>query len=207
MVEKNPPKGVSLTESVMEDFLNDDFKISDKVPALYEEHCKKGLIKKGKLTPARYEAIIKYVRSGACITHAANAVGIDNNTLNGWLRRGEEEPDSIYALFLDDFRRAKSFAVIRNIGIVQRAAVDDWNAAKWLLSVLEPEIYGNKSVVKTEITGANGEPFKTEIIISDDELKKLTTIQAMIDEQNNIVDAEYKVIDDNDDNDKSNETF
>lgn len=207
MVEKNPPKGVSLTESVMEDFLNDDFKISDKVPALYEEHCKKGLIKKGKLTPARYEAIIKYVRSGACITHAANAVGINNNTLNEWLRRGEEEPDSIYALFLDDFRRAKSFAVIRNIGIVQRAAVDDWNAAKWLLSVLEPEIYGNKSVVKTEITGANGEPFKTEIIISDDELKKLTTIQAMIDEQNNIVDAEYKVIDDNDDNDKSNETF
>ena len=207
MVEKNPPKGVSLTESVMEDFLNDDFKISDKVPALYEEHCKKGLIKKGKLTPARYEAIIKYVRSGACITHAANAVGIDNNTLNEWLRRGEEEPDSIYALFLDDFRRAKSFAVIRNIGIVQRAAVDDWNAAKWLLSVLEPEIYGNKSVVKTEITGANGEPFKTEIIISDDELKKLTTIQAMIDEQNNIIDAEYKVIDDNDDNDKSNETF
>jgi len=207
MVEKNPPKGVSLTESVMEDFLNDDFKISDKVPALYEEHCKKGLIKKGKLTPARYEAIIKYVRSGACITHAANAVGIDNNTLNEWLRRGEEEPDSIYALFLDDFRRAKSFAVIRNIGIVQRAAVDDWNAAKWLLSVLEPEIYGNKSVVKTEITGANGKPFKTEIIISDDELKKLTTIQAMIDEQNNIIDAEYKVIDDNNDNDKSNETF
>lgn len=199
MVEKNPPKGVSLTESVMEDFLNDDFKISDKVPALFEEHSRKGIVNRGKLTPVRYEAIIKYVRSGACISHAANAVGVDDQTVYGWLRKGAEEPDSIYSLFLDDFRRAKSFAVIRNVGIVQRAAADDWNAAKWLLTVLEPEIYGNKSTVRTEITGANGESLKTEIIISDDELRKLTAIQEMIDQQNEVVDADYKIIEDNDD--------
>lgn len=199
MVEKNPPKGVSLTESVMEDFLNDDFKISDKVPALFEEQNRKGIINRGKLTPVRYEAIIKYVRSGACISHAANAVGVDDQTVYGWLRKGAEEPDSIYSLFLDDFRRAKSFAIIRNVGIVQRAAADDWNAAKWLLTVLEPEIYGNKSTVRTEITGANGESLKTEIIISDEELKKLTAIQEMIDQQNEVVDADYKIIENGDD--------
>ena len=199
MVEKNPPKGVSLTESVMEDFLNDDFKISDKVPALFEEQNRKGIVNRGKLTPVRYEAIIKYVRSGACISHAANAVGVDDQTVYGWLRKGAEEPDSIYSLFLDDFRRAKSFAIIRNVGIVQRAAADDWNAAKWLLTVLEPEIYGNKSTVRTEITGANGESLKTEIIISDEELKKLTAIQEMIDQQNEVVDADYKIIENGDD--------
>jgi hypothetical protein len=198
MAETTPQRKSHLTESVAEDFFKDDFKVSEKLPALYEQQSKKGLTIRGKLTPERYEAIIKYVKSGACITHAANAVGIDDKTLYDWLKKGATDPDGIYGIFLDDFRRAKSFAVLRNVGIVQRAAVDDWAAAKWLLSVMEPDVYGNKSVVKTEISGPDGETIKTEVIISDEELKKLSMIQLMIDEQNKVVDADYKLVEDKD---------
>jgi len=193
---KTPPKDIVLSDSVEEDFIKDDFKISDKVPALYERNNAIGIGTRGKLTPERYEAIVKYVRAGACINHAANAVGIDDKTLYQWLRRGANETDTIFSLFLDDYRRAKSFAVIRNVGIVQRAADDDWTAAKWLLQVLDPDVYGNKSTIKTEISGPDGENIKTELIISDDELKKLAIIQNMIEEQNKIVDADYKIVDD-----------
>lgn len=189
------PKDVVLSGSVEEDFIKDDYKISDEVPALYDKLYKNSPARKGKLTPERYEAIVKYVRAGACINHAANAVGIDDKTLYEWLKRGAAEPESVYALFLDDFRRAKSFSIIKNLKIVQTAADDDWTAAKWLLQVLDPEIYGNKSVLKTEISGPDGETIKHELIISDEELKKLAVIQGMIEEQNKVVEADYKIID------------
>lgn len=194
MVSSQIPKEVVLSESVEEDFFKDDFKVSDKLPALYEKQCKISS-GRGKLTPERYEAIIRYVKSGACLNHAAYAVGIDEQTLFSWLKRGAEEPDGLYGIFLDDFNRAKSMSIIRNVGIVQRAASDDWTAAKWLLTVLEPDVYGNKSTVKTEISGPGGEELKTEIVISDEELRKLTAIQMMIDKQNEVVDVDYTIVD------------
>jgi hypothetical protein len=49
MVSSQIPKEVVLSESVEEDFFKDDFKVSDKLPALYEKQRKK--FRKRKLLP------------------------------------------------------------------------------------------------------------------------------------------------------------
>jgi len=203
------PKDVELKESVEEAFRKDDFQISKEVPALYEKMMAERSGRssyRGKLTPERYEAIIKYVRVGAHLSHAANAVGIDDNTIYRWVKWGTEDPESIYGLFVEDLKRAKGLAITRNVAIVQTAAEDDWTAAKWLLSVLDPEVFGNRSTVRTEITGKEGGPIQTNLIISNEDLKKLTIIQEAIEEQNKVIDAEYREVDDLDDaDDKVNE--
>jgi transposase-like protein len=196
---KKVPDDIKFTEGVAEDFYSDDVHISDKVPALYEQMvCKRGgrtLSPNFKLTPVRYETIIRYIQAGAYISHAANAVGINEETLKKWIRLGLNDSESIYGAFVDDLKRAKSAAVMRNVMIVQRAAQDDWQAAKWLLSVMEPDIYGAKSTVRTEIVASEPEN-NTVIMISNEELAKLADIQNRIEEQNRVVDADFKVMDD-----------
>jgi hypothetical protein len=155
------------------------------------------------MTPERYEAIIKYIRNGAHLSHAANAVGIDDNTVYRWIEKGREDPESIYGYFLEDLKRATGIAILRNVSIVQRAAEDDWGAAKWLLGVLDPEIYGSKSVIKTEVSGTA--KIEVKHIISDEELKKLTSIQDSIEEQNKIIDVEYRELLDDDPDDTDDE--
>lgn len=204
MTASKLPKDIELKENVAEAFSKDDFKVSDEVPALYEKMMAERSGRssyRGKLTPERYEAIIKYVRVGAHLSHAANAVGIDDNTIYRWVKWGMEDPESIYGLFVEDLKRAKGIAITRNVAIVQRAAEDDWTAAKWLLSVLDPEVFGNRSTVKTEVSGPGGSPIQTNLIISDEDLKKLTVIQDAIEEQNKVIDADFKEIDDLDDAD------
>ena len=195
-IENKPPKDVALTGNIEEDFFKDDFKLSGEVPALLAKMSQTGVSRRGKLTPERYEAIIKYVRNGAHINHAANATGIDDKTLYTWLKKGAEEPESVYGYFLDDYNMAKGDAILKNVKIVQTAADDDWTAAKWLLQVLDPDRFGNKSTVKTEISGPDGEAIKYELVISDEEIRKLAMIQAIIDDQNKVVDASYTIIDD-----------
>jgi hypothetical protein len=197
MTTKKLPKDIELKESIAEDFLKDDFQVSDKVPALYEKMMadRSGRSSyRGKMTPERYEAIIKYIRNGAFVSHAANAVGIDDNTIYRWIKWGQEDPESIYGLFVDDLKRATGIAILRNVAIVQKAAEDDWGASKWLLSVLDPERYGNRSIVKTEISGPDGGAITANLIISDEELKKLTVIQESIEEQNKVIDADFREI-------------
>lgn len=201
MTDKKIPEDVKFTESIKEDFQKDDFVLPDKVPALYEKMMSERSGRssyRGKMTPARYEAIIKYIRNGAYIAHAANAVGIDDNTIYKWVKWGMEDPESIYGYFLEDLKRAKAAAVNRNVFIVQRAAEDDWTAAKWLLSVMEPEVFGNRSTVRTEVTGIDGAAIQATFVISDEELKKLTIIQDMVEEQNkltiDVVDVDLKEV-------------
>jgi transposase-like protein len=201
MIPKKIPKDVELKENIEEAFLKDDFKVSDQVPALYEKMMSERSGRssyRGKMTPARYEAIIKYIRNGAHLSHAANAVGIDDTTVYRWVKWGIEDPESLYGLFVEDLQRAKGLAILRNVTIVQRAAEDDWIAAKWLLSVLDPEVFGNKSTVKTELSAVNGGVIESGFFISDEELKKLTKIQDSIEEENKVVDVTFETLPDED---------
>jgi transposase len=208
MIPKKIPKDIELKESIEEAFLKDDFKVSDQVPALYEKMMtERGGGRssyRGKMTPARYEAIIKYIRNGAHLSHAANAVGIDDTTIYRWVKWGIEDPESLYGLFVEDLQRAKGLAILRNVTIVQRAAEDDWNAAKWLLSVLDPQVFGNKSTVKTELSTIDGGTIESGFFISDEELKKLTKIQDSIEEENKVVDVKFETLPDEDSSSSTN---
>lgn len=178
-----------LTESIVTDFFRNDEELMARMPAVKERfEMDRRASTNGtasKLTPERYEAIIRYIKAGCHPVHASAAVGVSEIQIRKWVTEGMSRPESIYGLFVQDLQRAKSTAVNRNVMIVNRAAQDDWAAAKWLLQVLDPDVYGAKSTVRTELTSAPEKELK-EIVITDEELKKLTMLQDMIEEQNSL---------------------
>lgn len=187
MTEEEKPL---LTESIAADFFKNDEELMARLPAVKERYeMEKRASPTGvptKLTPERYEAIIKYIKAGCAPLHAAAAVGVSEITVRKWVQEGVNRPESIFGLFVEDLQRAKGLAINRNVLIVQRAAQDNWVAAKWLLSVQDPETYGNKSTVRQEITSNATTTEVKQIVISDDELKKISQLQEIIDLQNAI---------------------
>jgi hypothetical protein len=184
-------KTPQLTDSIVTDFFRNDEELIARMPAVKERYeLDKRASPTGtasKLTPERYEAIIRYIKAGCHPVHASAAVGINEITVRKWVSEGMSRPDSIYGLFVQDLQRAKSTAVNRNVMIVNRAAPDDWKAAKWLLEILDPDVYGAKSTVRTELTTAPEKELK-EVVITDDELGKLYMLQKMIEAQNEVPD-------------------
>lgn len=112
-----------------------------------------------KLTPEVTEIVLQSVAVGCSDNAACQRAGIVQSTLYNWLSRGAagEEP---FGEFARAYTRAKGDRIARLAGHVQDAAPNDWRAAKWLLSVLEPEQYSETR--RHEVTGAEGGPIKAE---------------------------------------------
>lgn len=86
-----------------------------------------------KLTPEVAAAIVDLVRSCVPVTTAARQQGIAYSTIRLWRSRAEEDPESVYAPFIEDLDRAIADAEIKMIKSIHDAATSDPNHAKWLL--------------------------------------------------------------------------
>ena len=65
---------------------------------------------------------------------AADYAGISRRTLFNWLKRGENEPDTIYGDFHQAYRAGIARSVAENLqNILRAAAAGDWRASAWLL--------------------------------------------------------------------------
>lgn len=127
--------------------------------------------RKTKLTPERQAQIINAVRAGAYIETAAAAAGINKETLYAWLKRGNQEPNGIYAAFVEAMHEATAQAEIRDVLTLSKAAADgDWRAAAWRLERKFPKRWG--TVNRTEISGLDGKPIQTIDVtkLSDEQL-------------------------------------
>jgi transposase len=110
-----------------------------------------------KLTAKTQEVIVSAIAAGNYMETAAQAAGIDKTTLYNWLRRGEEEPESIYSNFLHAVEKAKAEAEERDLKVITQAAHDgSWQAAAWKLERRTPHKWGR--VNRTEISGPEGKP-------------------------------------------------
>lgn len=102
--------------------------------------------------------ILDATRIGAYQKEAAAYAGVGENTLCTWLRRGRADEaagrESVYADFVGEFEQAEAAAVIRALGVVQRAAVidNDWRAAMALLARRHPDRWGEHGRVDVQVT-------------------------------------------------------
>lgn len=152
---------------------------------------------KSMLDKATMNAMISYVKNGAYVTHAANAVGISTSRFYKWMKWGEEEPDSIYGVFYEEMKKAFGAAAVKNELLIQAAAPDDWKAAAWWLAKMFPAIYG-KDVVKMEVSGPDGIPIQMEDkskknatpMISDEEIKRMYGYMEIVEQVNKLPPAE-----------------
>ena len=109
-----------------------------------------------KLTPATHDRIVKFIQAGNYLATAAQAAGISEGTLHGWMRRGREEEarreaggehdedEQRFLYFLQSVKRAEAEALARNIAIINNAATKHWQAAAWYAERKAPKQWGNR---------------------------------------------------------------
>jgi len=76
-----------------------------------------------KFTPENTTRILNALRGGTPIIHAAQAAGVDYSTFCRWRQRGERVGHGPYRDFRDEVKKAEADSIIRNITIVQKAAL------------------------------------------------------------------------------------
>jgi hypothetical protein len=86
-------------------------------------------------------AIFKGISAGLKDVQACEAAGIDRTTLNRWLRRAEDEPDSAFSTFAYELKACRQQRKVRLLQRLEKASElpQYWTAGAWLLERTEPE--------------------------------------------------------------------
>lgn len=115
-----------------------------------------------KLTPELQASVCGIIEAGNYRCVAAEAVGLGERTLADWMKRGEDEPDSIYGDFRREVLEAEASAERRMVEIVVKAAAEDPKHAQWYLERKFPERWARKD--KYEHTGGEGKPIQVSVV-------------------------------------------
>ena len=98
-----------------------------------------------KLTKTVEEIILRHLRGGGYLSHAAEAAGVNARTLAYWLDWGAEGKKP-YAAFADKVMKVRAENALRLQSIVTRAALGhiegEYRAACWTLERHFPKVYG-----------------------------------------------------------------
>ena len=105
------------------------------------------------LTPAVAAGICETVAAGNYIKTAVAAAGVPRKTYDNWVVKAREQPDSVYAEFVDLLEQARAQAEAANVRIITTAAAKTWQAAAWLLERQYPERWGRRDRVFNTVDG------------------------------------------------------
>lgn len=104
------------------------------------------------------EQVVQHVetvlRAGGYMETAAAVAGVSKQQFYEWLRRGdpdaEDAADEPYRRFRERVEQARADGEARNVTVIARAAVTNWQAAAWLLERQYPERWGRPSQRKDD---------------------------------------------------------
>lgn len=123
-----------------------------------------------QLTPEMQDEICKYIRAGNYIETAAKLVGLSKVTIYDWLNRGNRTNEKKFVSFLNAVKKAEGEAEARDVALIGRAAMEQWQAAAWRLERKHYHRWGRKQMV--EHSGPDGQPVKVQKIkIGDQEIE------------------------------------
>jgi len=135
------------------------------LPTAFVERMGRG--RPTRLTQETHDAIVTAVEAGSYLKVAAQAAGISQSTLAGWLARGREaasardagaEPsdaDAPYLLLLESVTRAQAVAEVAAVAAWRTAFSDDWRAARDYLARTAPERWAG--VTRVQMTTEDAE--------------------------------------------------
>lgn len=102
-------------------------------------------------------AVSEYIKLGMTMTDSARAVGVNPRTLYSWLdksKAGQAGYEPIEAIF----EQNRAIGQAKLIGIVTKAADDDWKAAAWILERRHPDFRRQQDIILN-----NGQPLELDI--------------------------------------------
>lgn len=115
-----------------------------------------------KLTPELQEEICKAISAGNYIEPSAARAGVSKSSLYSWLKRAGVELDRVrrgviarparkelkYIEFLDAVKRAEAEAEARDVAIISKAALTQWQAAAWRLERKHFSRWGRRQAIE-----------------------------------------------------------
>lgn len=109
--------------------------------------------RKSKLTKELIKNASDLIKLGNYTNVVCQYLGINESTWYKWLKEGEKANSGLKREFFKSIKSAESQAEIRNVGRIQNAAQDTWQAAAWYLERKFPERWGrltNAQIKKIE---------------------------------------------------------
>ena len=102
---------------------------------------------------------------GMSIELLSDYIGVARSTVFEWIRRGSEEPGTIYREFSDAVSRGRSQCAALNLHRIQQASAEDWRAAAW---IMERRFgYHRQLDVRAEYKEADRRPIQTGADLDD----------------------------------------
>ena len=112
--------------------------------------------RKSKLTPVIQQRICEAITAGNYNHVAAQAAGIGETSFYRWMAQGEEAQSGTKRAFWVAVKNAEAEAEIRNVGIIESAAPETWQAAAWWLERKHNDRWARKE--RQEHVGEGGGP-------------------------------------------------
>lgn len=127
---------------------------------------KKKMGRPTKLTPELQAEICDAIRAGNYIEPSAMRSGIDKTTLYNWLKKAGTELQRVasgqakgkncsvtarmrpYVDFLNALKKAEAEAEARDVAIIAKAAMKQWQAAAWRLERKHYERWGRRQAIE-----------------------------------------------------------
>lgn len=102
-----------------------------------------------KLTAATKQKLTRAIALGATYELACQSAGIAYQTFRQWMLKGEAAQTGEYRDFVEAVRASEGRGAVLKLGKIDRAALDDWRAAAWILERRYPKQFG-KAAVESE---------------------------------------------------------
>jgi transposase len=110
--------------------------------------------RRSKYTPETVDKLTQAIRLGATDELACDYAGIGTSTFYAWM---DAKPE-----FQEAIKLARGAAAVKWLAKIEQAGEEAWQAFAWKLERRYPHFYGRNI---TEVSGVNGGPIQTEIIL------------------------------------------
>lgn len=108
-----------------------------------------------RFTKVKAAEILGLVKGGAGVVRAAEMAGVSPRTVRRWCRDGERNPQGKYGKFSRDIQAAKAGLLANCEQTLFHSAIKERDSAdaKWLLTKLAPDEYGDKHTIDVKVRG------------------------------------------------------
>jgi len=125
----------------------------------------KYLGRRTRLTPELQQQLCAYIAAGNYASVACAAVGIAPKLIYDWAAKGRKPgAKECYREFGSALEKAEAQAHARSVAIIQKAALETWQAAAWWLERRYPEQWARRDTLRQEITGRGNEPLIFRVV-------------------------------------------
>lgn len=97
-----------------------------------------------KLTDETKRKIIDAISVGSTYEIAAGYAGVSYVTFNSWMQRGEAAKGGEFLEFFNAVKEAEGKAAVKWLAVIEKASVEQWQAAAWKLERRYPHQYGRQ---------------------------------------------------------------